>query len=101
MSFYEWVLQFEKHRRKNEFVKIEFESRWLHTREIIAALFNVNRDQKLRPEPYTGREIMPLSIDGDESKKEIDIAQVEKENAEYFKKLKTNLGTKFKKDGNK
>ena len=101
MSFYEWGLELEKNRRKSELISLEFESRWLHTREIIAALFNVNRDQKARPEPYTGSELIPLSIDKIGSKKEVDLSQIEKENADYFKKLKSNLGTKFKKDGSK
>lgn len=90
LSFYEWVIYIESHKAKIDRLKAEYELQWTHTREIIAAIYNVNRDTKEHPNPFTGKDIKLLSFDKpDEKEKEDGVKQ--------FKKLKAVMGTKFKK----
>jgi len=94
MSLYEWCLEVEKYVR---YIKRDSEKRWVQTREIIAAIYNVNRDSTKKPEPFTGKDIIRLSFD--EESTEVDIISIEESNAEYFKQMKARAGTKFRKNG--
>ena len=91
MSLYEWCLEVERYVRKE---KKEMELRWVHTRAIIAEIYNVNRDTTKKPTPFKGSDFIRLSFDDVEEVKE-----VEEDGAEYFRRMKLKAGTKFKKDG--
>jgi len=97
-SIFEWVLYLERFRIKKEKEKFDYEIGWSHTREVIAAIWNINRDPSKRPQPYKGSDIVHLSFDEKEEGAEVDLKKVEQENAEYFRKIKSKMGSKFKKD---
>ncbi len=79
--------------------RLEHESRWAHTREIIATIVNVNRDPK-KP-PIKGRDLIQLSFDQEEILKEENLQMIEKANADFFKMMKSRMGSKAKKDASK
>jgi hypothetical protein len=66
----------------------EYQSR--QTREIIAAILNVNRDPKKNPQGFTGEQIWPLSIDEKKKTKKDDkltAEEINKMTASHFKAL--------------
>lgn len=82
LSWFEWSLLILK-------VKSERERGWMYTREVVAAIYNVNRDQKKRPKPFEGKEFYPLSFDNKDEEKKVMTP----------KEIKEMFGSKFKHDG--
>lgn len=82
LSWFEWSLLILK-------VKSDRERGWMYTREVVAAIYNVNRDQKKRPKPFDGKEFYPLSFDKKEEETKVMTP----------KEIKEMLGSKFRSDG--
>lgn len=59
MSYYEFALEAQK-------AKKSFETRAVFTREILALIANVNRDDKKKPTPFKGSDFFKLSFDKEE-----------------------------------
>lgn len=77
-------------------VKRETENQWSQTREIIVAIYNVNRDSSVKPTPFVGKDIIHLSFDDEKVE---NIEKIETDNAEYFKQMKARFGSTIKKNG--
>jgi len=88
LSLYEWCLKLEHYYRSE---KKENELKWVHTREVIAALLNTVRDSSKKPEPFKGTDIIKLSFD---EEKPVDLKKAEEDNAEYFRRVKKKFNGK-------
>lgn len=88
LSFFEWVIYIEKHRRNIERAQLDVEIGWDYTRNLIASIWNVQLEKKDRLSPS---EVIKLSWDKEEE------VEPELSPEEYFQKVKKEFGSiKFK-----
>jgi len=70
----------------------------MYTREILAIIANVNRGKDTPS--FKGSDFYELSFDKKDND-DVDVEKIEKDNTEYFRKMKARFGSKINKDGKK
>lgn len=84
LSWYDFILYLMRHNKRTEKLKYEHETRWLHTRALMAVIHNSSfgRTETKRPEDF-----VKLSFDEVES---------DEPKEDLFKKMKEQFGSRIK-----
>jgi len=88
LSFFEWSLELQKLKKKNEAIHSKWEWDWARTRSLWLILANVNRDHKSRPTPFAPSDLIKLSFDKDDKPietRELTPEEIEKKFGKFLK----------------
>lgn len=90
MSWQEWMLYVQRYLYEEEDKKNEYQDRWNRYGAMAAAIYNIHRDEKIKPDPFTIKDFVNFESPNIDEKVEKKIS---------LKDLKGKMGTKFNFDG--